>query len=46
MVKYHEITNASLATVLATLESYNVGAGQIVQIFHNGTEYVAIYTTQ
>ena len=45
MVQYHSISNATLSTVLNSLETYNVGAGQIVQIYYDGTNHVAIYVT-
>ncbi len=45
MVEYHSIVNATLATVLAELETYNVGAGQIMAIYYDGSLHTAIYVT-
>lgn len=46
MVSYDSITNATLATVLTTLETRRIGANRIINIFWNGTAYVAVYITE
>ena len=43
MVAYTTISNATLATVLTELATRVVGKERIVQIFHDGTNYHAVY---
>jgi len=43
MVTYNSITNATLATVLTALSDYGVSSERIVNIFWNGSAYVAVY---
>jgi hypothetical protein len=43
MVAYKSIENATLATVLTALENSSISSERIVNIFHDGSAYVAVY---
>jgi hypothetical protein len=43
MVEYASLINADLGVILTALENAEIGAHRVVNIFHNGTEYVAVY---
>lgn len=46
MVSYDSISNATLATVLTALNTRRIGANRIINIFYNGSAYVAVYVTE
>ena len=43
MTEYKSIIDATLANVLTGLETANISASRIVQVFHDGSNYIAIY---
>ncbi len=43
MVSYDSISNTTLSTVLAGLETNKISSTRIVNIFYDGTNYVAVY---
>ena len=45
MVSYDSNSNATLSVVLTFLETNNISKERILNVFHDGTAYVAIYTT-
>ncbi len=45
MVTYNEISNATLATVLTGLETNQISKERIINIFHDGSLYIAVYVT-
>ncbi len=44
MVEYKEKSDAILANVLTYLQENGVSSSRIVNIFHDGTNYVVVYT--
>ena len=40
---YRSISDATLSNVLSELENQDIAAHRIVNIFHDGTSYVAVY---
>ena len=45
MVSYEAVSNATLSTVLTELATLKVASTRIVNIFHDGSAYVAVYVT-
>ena len=44
MVEYKEKSDATLSNVLTFLENNKISSSRIVNLFHDGTNYICVYT--